>query len=164
MSFTIPLPNLLVAEVKISLTDASKVITELTRKQERTVVFDSGENRRELFDSGGTSSLVMEDLLLDSLQGKYQRSRVLWQNEEMNKFATAYIRENIAVKWQPKVNLQSFTTWMNQLLPNHSLEPGFPRKTARKLQHALGFRVIDMKKDTYVDGQGKKSKHLVHIP
>ncbi len=42
------------------------------------------------------------------------------------------------------------------LLPNHTLEPGFPRKvsltTARKWLHHLGFEVIVKKKGTFVDG------------
>ena len=86
----------------------------------------------------------------DSLQGKYQRSGVLWQNEELNKLATRYIREN---KGRLSMNLGSFTAWVNQVLPNHGLEPGFPHKvTARKWLHELGFHIIDAKKGTYVDG------------
>ena len=42
------------------------------------------------------------------------------------------------------------------LLPNHALDPGFPRnvscETARKWLHELGISVIDAKKGTYVDG------------
>lgn len=41
-------------------------------------------------------------------------------------------------------------------LPNHALDPGFPRKisceTARKWLHELGFSVIYAKIGTYVDG------------
>ena len=46
---------------------------------------------------------------------------------------------------------------MNEtLLPNETLEPGFPRKvameTARKWMHELGFVVLTAKKGSYVDG------------
>lgn len=49
-----------------------------------------------------------------------------------------------------------FCQWVNdELLPNTTLEPGFPRKigfeTARKWMHELGFAVVS-KKGTYVDG------------
>ena len=49
---------------------------------------------RELFRKGDVPSL----LITDTLQGKYQRSGVLWQNEQLNKLATRYVRENKAVK------------------------------------------------------------------
>lgn len=96
-----------------------------------------------------------------TLQGKYQRTRVLWHNEELNKLATRYVRENKVVKGQPNMRFQLFTNWVNQiLLPNHGLEPGFPRKvsseTARKWLHELGFSVIDAKKGTYVDGHERE--------
>ena len=47
--------------------------------------------------------------------------------------------------------------WVNDiLLPNQTLEPGFPRKmsleTARKWILELGFSVVRKKKGKYVDG------------
>ena len=43
-----------------------------------------------------------------------------------------------------------------ELLPNETLEPGFPRRisveTARQWMHRLGFEVVWKKKGTYVDG------------
>ena len=42
------------------------------------------------------------------------------------------------------------------LLPNETLEPGYPRKlgveTCRKWMHELGFEVVAKRKGTFVDG------------
>jgi len=42
------------------------------------------------------------------------------------------------------------------IVPNETLEPGFPQKiaveTARKWMHVLGFEVVTKKKGTFVDG------------
>ena len=96
MSLTITFHHLLVSKLKLKLTDASKLIAELTGKGERT-------NRlwRAQF-------IANEGSFPDSLQGKYQRSGVLWQNKEMNKVATCYVRENKVVKGRPNMILQSF--------------------------------------------------------
>ena len=90
-------------------------------------------------------------------QGKYQRSGVLWTNEELNKTAGDYIRGNANVKGKPNLTVGQFCHWVNNdLLPNATLEPGFPRKTsvetARKWMHELGFEVVTKKKGTFVDG------------
>lgn len=50
-----------------------------------------------------------------------------------------------------------FCKWINKcLLPNSTLEPGFPRKvsieTARKWLHKLGFEVLTPKKGIFIDG------------
>lgn len=50
-----------------------------------------------------------------------------------------------------------FCCWVNEeLLPNSSLEPGFPRKvsieTARKWLHHLGFEVLTPSKGILFDG------------
>ena len=54
-----------------------------------------------------------------------------------------------------------FCQWVNDnLLPNETLEPGFPRKisveTARKWMHELGFEVVTKKKGTFVDGHERE--------
>ena len=36
--------------------------------------------------------------MIDSKQGHYQSSGALWQNENLNKKASKYVRENTAVK------------------------------------------------------------------
>ena len=48
----------------------------------------------------------------------------------------------------------------DDLLPNETLEPGFPRKIsvemARKWMHDLGFEVVTKKKGTFVDGHERE--------
>ena len=66
------------------------------------------------------------------------------QNEELNKDVTQYVRENANVKGKPNITTASFCQWVNnELLSNHVLEPGFPRKicidTARRWLHHLEF-------------------------
>ena len=144
-SLSVLLHYLLVCLLRMGVTDASKWIADLTGKCERTI----REWRATFIKNKGSFP--------DTLQGRYQRSGVLWQNEELNELATNYVRENRVVKGQPNLHLQSFTSWVNEVfLPNHALDPGFPRKvsceTARKWLHELGFSVIDAKKGTYVDG------------
>lgn len=89
-------------------------------------------------------------------QGRYIRSGVLWTNEDLNKKATRYIREHADIKGQPNLTIGKFCQWVNDDLPNETLEPGFPRKiameTARKWMHELGFEVVLKKKGTFVDG------------
>ena len=82
---------------------------------------------------------------------RYQHTSVLWQNEELNKKASAFLRANKAVKGCPNMKIASFARWVNEeLLPNHALEPGYPCKlsqeTVRKWLHELGFCVLDSKK------------------
>lgn len=93
----------------------------------------------------------------DCKQGKYQRTGVLWSSEDLNKKARKFVRNNSNVKGRANLTVGSFSEWINnELLPNTTLEPGFPRKvsleTARKWLHELGFRVLDKKKGTFVDG------------
>ena len=92
-----------------------------------------------------------------SKHGKYIRSGVLWTNEDLNKKPTRYIRDHAAIKGQANLTAGSFCHWVNEdLLPNETLEPGFPRKigveTARKWMHEMGFMVLMSKKGTFVDG------------
>ena len=61
-------------------------------------------------------------------QGAYQRRGVLWTNEQLNKKASRYIREHAAKKGSSNLTAGSFCQWVNELLPNETLEPGFPRK------------------------------------
>lgn len=54
-----------------------------------------------------------------------------------------------------------FCQWVNDdLLPNETLEPGFPRKiaveTARMWMHELGFEVVMKKKGIFVDGHERE--------
>ena len=145
MSLSLVLHRLLVSDLKYPLTNAAVNIANIIERSERTV-----REWRTIFATNKGS-------FPDTLQGKYQRSGVLWHSEDLNKRATKYVRENAAVKGRPNMKLVSFVKWVNDvLLPNHALEPGYPRKvsteTARKWLHEIGFEVIDAKKGTYVDG------------
>ena len=78
-----------------------------------------------------------EGQIPDCKQGQYQRTGVLWCSEDLNKKAKKYVRNNCNVKGKPNLTVGSFCEWINNdLLPNSTLEPGFPRKvspeTARK--------------------------------
>ena len=48
----------------------------------------------------------------------------------------------------------------NELLPNMTLEPGYPRsvsvETAQKWMHKLGFEVVCAKKGTFFDGHERE--------
>lgn len=93
----------------------------------------------------------------DSSQGRYERSGVVWRNEALNKKAKKFVRQNSNVKGRPNLTLGSFCEWVNNdLLPNETLEPGYPRKlgieTSCKWMHELGFEVVAKRKGTFVDG------------
>ena len=138
MSLTIVLHHLLVNTLHFPLTRAAQLIAELIGKSDRTV-----RDWRATF-------LANSGSFPETLQGRYQRTGILWQNEELNKKASTFVRANKAV-----------ARWVNEdLLPNHALEPGYPRKisqeTARKWLHELGFCVLDSKKGTYVDGHERQ--------
>ena len=108
------------------------------------------------------TDLVLNDgVLPETKQGKYKRSGVLWYNEDLNKTATEYIRANATVKGTPNMTAIDFCKWVNsKLLPNCTLEPGYPRKisveTARKWLHELGFEVITPCKGIYIDGHERE--------
>ena len=146
---TLLLHQLLVNRFKISVTEASKLIGETVKKSGRTV-----REYRSVFIENNYS-------FPDTLQGKYQRKGVLWQNEKLNKYASKFVRENAAVKGRPNMTASSFCQWVNEsLLPNEGLEPGYPRRvsvdTARKWLHELGCSVLDQKKGVYIDGHERE--------
>ena len=129
------------------LTDAAKVIAQVIGRCDRTV----RQWRKDIITNNGSFP--------DSLhvQGKYQREGVLWQNEELNRLATNYIRENAITKGKPSLTNGKFCKWVNEvLLPNQVLDPGFPRsvsiESSRKWLHFLGFSKRGHQKGTYVDG------------
>ena len=73
------------------------------------------------------------------------------------KKAIEYVRSHNIVKGQPYLTTASFCHWINdELLPNSSLAPGFPRhvsiETARCWLHELGFTIMQAQKGTFVDG------------
>lgn len=123
------------------LTDAAKVIAQVIGRCDRTV----RQWRKDFITNNGSFP--------DSLQGKYQREGVLWQNEELNRLATNYVRENAVTKGKPNLTNGKFCKWVNEvLLPNQVLDPGFPRsvsiETSRKWLHFLGFSMRGHQKGT----------------
>ena len=72
--------------------------------------------------------------------GKYERSGIIWCKrkkgtfvEQLNAKAKKYIRLNSNVKGHPNLTVGSFCQWVNNtLLPNTTLEPGFPRKISQE--------------------------------
>jgi hypothetical protein len=112
--------------------------------------------KRKLFVAG---ALILSQMGVhsESNQGRYQRTGVLWANEELNKKVTEYVRANAAVKGKPNMTLIEFCKWVNKtLLPNSTLEPGFPRRvsveTSRKWLHEMGFEVLTARKGIFIDG------------
>ena len=139
MSLTIVLHYLLVNTLHFPMTSSSQLIAELIKKSDRTV----REWRATFLANSGSFP--------ETLQGKYQRTGVLWHNEELNKKACAFVRANKAIKGRPNMKIACFARWVNEdLLPNHTLEPGYPcrisQETARKWLHELGFCVSIQKK------------------
>ena len=89
------------------------------------------------------------------------RSGVLWNNEELNKLAADYVQNNSSVKGKPNMTTFDFWKWVNKtLLPNSTLEPGFPRKvsvsTCQRWLHHLGFEVITPCRGIYYDGHERE--------
>ena len=104
-----------------------------------------------------------ESQIQESIQGKYQRSGILWSREDLNKKSHKYIRENadVHVRGRPNLTISQFCNWVNEdLLANETLKPDFPRKispeTGRKWMHELGFNVVSKKKVTFVDGHERE--------
>ena len=84
------------------------------------------------------SGLIENDgVLPESDHGKHQCTGVILKDEDLNKKATEC---NAAVKGRPNLTSIDFCRWVNEtLLPNSTLEPGFPLKicleTARTWLH-----------------------------
>ena len=117
-SLSIFLWNLLLNILEYQLlTDVAQVIAQVIGRCNRTV-----RQWRKIF-------VINNGSFPDSLQGKYQREGVLWQNEELNCLATnyMYVRENAFAKGKPNLTNSMFCKWVNEvLLPNQVLDPEFP--------------------------------------
>ena len=121
--------NVLVNKLYFPLTEAARIISDVIGKSDRTV--------REWC----TTFIANDGTFLDTLQGKYQRTGILSQNEELNKKASKFVHENAFLKGKPNMTLSSFTKWVNQcLLPNYSLEPGYLEMYQLKLAD-VGFTI-----------------------
>jgi hypothetical protein len=93
MSLTIVLHHLLVTTLHFPLTRASQLIAELIGKSDHTV-----RDWRATF-------LANLGSFPETLQGRYQRTGVLWQNEELNKEASTFVRANKNVKGRPNMKV-----------------------------------------------------------
>ena len=106
------------------LTDAAKVIAQVIGRCDRTV----RQWRKTFITNNGSFP--------DSLQGKYQREGVLWQNKDLNCLATNYVRENDFVKVKPNLTNSMLYKWVNEvLLPNEVLDPGFSHSVSIETSH-----------------------------
>ena len=119
-------------------TKATVCAASLVKKSDRTV----RRWRSTLINNNG--------VLPESGQGRYERSGVLWQNEELNKKAVEYVRDNVSVKGHPNLTTVTFCKWVNEyFLLNCTLGPGFPRKisleTAHLWLHHLGFEILTVR-------------------
>ena len=144
-SLAVLLCFVLVKELSFTETNSAALAARVISKNEKTV----RRWRTDVVSNGGALS--------ESNQGRYQRTGVLWANEELNKKATEYVRSNAAVKGKPNMTSIEFCKWVNKtLLPNSTLEPGFPRQvsveTSRKCLHEMGFEVVTARKGIFVDG------------
>ena len=104
----------LVNLMNVTVTKAAEYVGIMLNKSERTVRQWHSDFREYGY-------------ILDSKQGTYQRTGILWSNESLNKKVTQYVRENASVKGRPNLTKHSLCQWINEdLLPNEVLEPGFP--------------------------------------
>lgn len=131
--------------LKIPKTKAAEFCGMMMSKADRTI----RQWNADFFNHGGS--------IPDNKQGKYQRSGVLWSSEDLNRKASRYVRENANVKGKPNLTTASFCRWINEdLLPNASLPPGFPRRvsveTARRWMHEMGFETLSVTKGMFFDG------------
>ena len=132
----------LTKQLDIGDTKAAELSGIMIGKSDRTV----REWRTQFFVNNGE--------IPESKQGKYQRSGILWTSEDLNRKATRFIRENANVKGQPNLTICKFCEWVNDdLLPNETLEPGFPRKiaveTARSVPICIFIVLAVIKKTLY---------------
>ena len=140
LSVSILLWHVLVGILGLKVTYAAETIGNLLGRSDRTV-----RDWRTTFNFNNGS-------FPDTLQGKYQRTGVVWQSEELNKKARRYVRENAVTKGKPNLTATSFCQWVNEcLLVVEPLEPGYPQRitveTARKCLLALGFLLWSTKKE-----------------
>ena len=71
--------------------------------------------------------------------------------------STRRVRQNAAVKGRRNLTSLDICRWVNDfLLPNTTLEPGFPRKisieTARLWLYHLGFEVLTAQNGIFIEG------------
>lgn len=133
----------------VPYTQAAEIAASMVNKSDRTV-------------RQWQTDLINNDVVIpETKQGRYVRSEVLWDSEEMNKKAFEYVCANQCVKGQPNLTTISFCKWINKrLLPSSTLEPEYPRcisvETARKWLHQLGFAIVTPRKGIFIDGHERQ--------
>ena len=98
--------------------------------------------------------------LKERKQGKYKRLTI-YRDEELNREAAKWVRENAFTKGKPNMTAQSFCQWVNEdLLPSSHLPPQFPWRisvrTAIRWLHHLGFKPVSHRKGVYIDGHERE--------
>ena len=117
----------LVAKFQYTETRAAEYAAELIHKSDRTV------------RQWHTDLVANDGVMPESKQGRFQRSGVLWSNEDLNKKVTEYVRINGAVKGTPNMTTREFCKWVNKsLLLNWTLEPDSLGMKADQMRETLG--------------------------
>ena len=104
LSLSVLLWHLLTGILSFKITEAAELIGRAIGKSDRTI-----REWKKTFNANRGS-------FPDTLQGKYQRDGILWQNEDLNKRAVKYVRENAVVKGKPNLTAGSFCQWINECL------------------------------------------------
>ncbi len=128
-SLALFLCNVFTTKIGMQATAAAELTAEIVAKSDRSV----RQWRTDVIKNKGR--------LPKTKQGCHERKGVLWQNEELSKMAKKYVQEQFLCK-----GTYYFCRWVNTfLLPNLTLEPGFPRKvsvsTCRRWLQAMGLKV-----------------------
>jgi len=73
-----------------------------------------------------------------SKQHKYQQPGRLWVRKKLTKKAVRFIRENTNVEGQPNLMIPKFCEWVDEDLPNKTLEAGFPGGDSKEVDARVG--------------------------
>ena len=124
--------------------DASREAGSIVGYSEKTV----RKLRKEFYENEG--------VLKERKKGKYERVTV-YCDEELNKNAAKWVRENAFTKGKPNMTALSFCQWVNEdLLPSSQLPPHFQwrilLRTAFCWLHHFGFKPVSHRKGVYIDG------------
>ena len=140
---------------KMNVKDAAREAGSIIGFNEKTI----RRHRNDFFSNKGKLTL--------SRQGKYERHCV-YHDEDLNRKAREWVRENAFKKGAPNMNAAAFCEFVNnKLLPSSHLPPFFPRSVSLRtavhwLRH-LGFKPRSHKKGVYIDGHEREDvvKHRI---
>ena len=133
---------------KMGIVDAAREAGSIVGYSDRTV----RDLRKQFWDNEG--------MLDERRQGKYEQMMVC-KDEQLNKKAAEWVRENAFKKGEPNMTAQSYCLWLNEhLLPSSHLPPYFPRRvslrTSIRWLHHLGFKPVSHRKGVYIDGHERE--------